>query len=89
MRRETSHDSSGPQEKKEAVFLLKPSVFKGSKRDSSGTLKDATRLRGGNVKPAAQIRSDTRRDEVDQRRCGGRGDQKIGLKTDNWPVLGL
>lgn len=54
MRGEMIRDSSGAKEQEEALFF--PLVFKSSKNDSSGTLKEAFRLPGGNVIPAHSIR---------------------------------
>lgn len=54
MRGEMIRDSSEAKEKEEALFFLL--VFKGSKNDSSGTLKEAFRLPGGNVIPARRSR---------------------------------
>lgn len=47
MRGEMIHDSSGAKRKEEAVF----SISKGSVDDSSGILKGAFRLPGGNIIP--------------------------------------
>lgn len=54
MRGEMIRDSSGAKEKEEALFF--PFSFKGSKNDSSGTLKEAFRLPGGNVIPGRRSR---------------------------------
>ncbi len=55
MRGEMIRDSSGAKEKEEALFVSL--VFlKAAKNDSSGTLKEAFRLPGGNVIPGRRSR---------------------------------
>lgn len=58
MRGEMIRDSSGAKERERgSTFFFSPRlVFKGSKNDSSGTLKEAFRLPGGNVIPARRSR---------------------------------